>query len=82
MKIKPMKKEYSEYYKEMRYNDNTIGISANVKGSTENTIKKDYSAVSLMVVVCEKGILKHEIIKESFETAKQIVESYEGSNTL
>ena len=79
MKIKPLKKDYSELYNEARYNDNTIGISATISSSGENATKRDYSALSLMELVCEKGILKHEIIKESFEQAKKIVDSYEGN---
>ena len=82
MKIKPLKILGDNEINNVRYNENTIGICASSKPSKTSVEKRDYSALTLISIMHKKGILKNELVKESFDEAKKIINTYEGNGTL
>ena len=77
MKIKPIE---GQTYKNVRYNKNTIGIIDSIKPGEYNSEKIDYSTMTLVSIMYELGILKHELIKESFDEASAYIKEYEGGS--
>ena len=79
MKIKPMKSTSESGIEEVRFNENTTGVCANIKQGDHSQEKRDYSSIVLISIMHEKNILKNELLKESFEEATKIINSYEGN---
>ena len=77
MKIKPLENNKLQSYNDARFNENTQGLCNSIKNGNKNTEKSDYSALVLVSIMYEKGYLKHELVKESFNDAASFVEEYE-----
>lgn len=82
MKIKPINMFTDSSFDDVRYNENTSGICANIKSGNNNIEKRDYSAIMLISLMNKKGILKNELVKESFDEVIKIINSYERNTTL
>ncbi len=81
MKFRTIKiSELNSIVSEALSNDNTIGPCSIACSLDSDQDKIDYSTVSLISMMHEKNFLKHEMIEESFETAKNIINSYEAKN--
>ena len=64
-----------------RYNENTVGICTSINKGTISNEKRDYSVISLISMMHENGILKNELVKESFEEAEKITKLYEEAKS-